>query len=69
MLFRSGTLDRVDRLMQFTHFTVRASLTVPPGTSVERADKLLRKAEETCLITRSLKGEVTLDAHVAVSSA
>ncbi len=64
-----GTLDRVDRLMQFTHFTVRASLTVPPGTSVERADKLLRKAEETCLITRSLKGEVTLDAHVAVSSA
>lgn len=64
-----GTLDRVDRIMQFTRFTVRASLSVPPGTSEERADKLLRKAEETCLITRSLKAEVTLDARVGVSAA
>lgn len=64
-----GTLDRVDRIMQFTRFTVRASLSVPPGTSEERADKLLRKAEETCLITRSLKAEVTFDARVGVSAA
>ncbi len=64
-----GTLDRVDRIMQFTHFAVRASLSVPPGTSEERADKLLRKAEETCLITRSLKADVTLDARVRVSPA
>lgn len=64
-----GTLDRVDRIMQFTRFTVRASLSVPPETSEERADKLLRKAEETCLITRSLKAEVTLDARVGVSAA
>ena len=64
-----GTLDRVDRIMQFTHFSVRAALSVPPETSEERATKLLQKAEETCLITRSLKAEVALDIRVVASSA
>jgi organic hydroperoxide reductase OsmC/OhrA len=62
-----GTLDRVDRVSQFTHFTVRLTLTVPPDSSEERARMLLEKAERTCLVSNSLKGESTLDIHIVVS--
>ncbi|MFZ0486644.1 MAG: OsmC family protein [Arenicellales bacterium] len=63
-----GTLDRVDRVSQFTHFTVRLTLTVPPDSSEERARMLLEKAERTCLVSNSLKGESTLDIHIVVSA-
>lgn len=62
-----GTLDRVDRVTQFTRFTVRASLSVPPGTSEERARRILQKAEDTCLITNSLKAEAALEARIDTS--
>lgn len=63
-----GTLDRVDRVTQFTRFTVHATLSVPTGTREELALRILQKAEETCLITNSLKAETTLDARIVVSS-
>lgn len=62
-----GVLDRVDRVTQFTRFTVHAALSVPPGTSEERALRILRKAEETCLVTNSLKAQTTLDARIVTS--
>jgi organic hydroperoxide reductase OsmC/OhrA len=43
----SGTVDRVDRVTQFTAFEVRARLVVPPGTDAEQARRLLTKAEQT----------------------
>ena len=63
-----GTLDRVERVTQFTAFVVRASLTVPAGTDVERARGLLEKAEKVCLIANSLKAKATLEADVSVAS-
>lgn len=59
-----GTLDRVDRVAQFTAFQVRATLRVPAGANQEQALKLLRRAEVTCLITNSLKGTSRLEANV-----
>jgi peroxiredoxin-like protein len=61
-----GTLDRVDRVMQFTGFRVRAALRVPPGSDEARARSLLEKSEKSCLITNSLKGESQLEASVEV---
>lgn len=61
-----GVLDRVEKKPQFTKMTVRARLTVPQGTDVERARALLVRAEENCLVTNSLKGEVTFEADVVV---
>lgn len=58
----SGTLDRVDRVAQFTAFSIKASLTVPSGADVDHARRLLARAEEGCLISNSLKALV----HVAV---
>jgi organic hydroperoxide reductase OsmC/OhrA len=62
-----GTLDRIERVSQFTHFLVRAKLTVPVGTDVERAKKLLEKSEQVCLISASLKGEKHLELEVVTA--
>jgi len=62
-----GTLDRVERVTQFTGFVVRASLQVPPGTDPERARGLLEKAEKVCLISNSLKATPHLEAKVEIA--
>ena len=61
-----GTLDRIDRVTQFTHYDLDARLTVPEGTPVPEAREALEKAEHHCLITRSLKGRVHLQLHIEV---
>ena len=62
-----GTLDRVERVPQFTGFQVRARLVVPAGTNVAQAERLMAKAEQSCLITNSLKGTSQLEATVTVA--
>jgi organic hydroperoxide reductase OsmC/OhrA len=57
----NGILDKVDRGMQFTEFHTRATLTLPMGSSREKAARLLEKADKTCLITNSLKAEDHLE--------
>jgi organic hydroperoxide reductase OsmC/OhrA len=62
----TGTLDRIERVSQFTHFDVQARLQIPEGASEDQARRIATKAEETCLITRSLKATVHLDVQVEV---
>jgi organic hydroperoxide reductase OsmC/OhrA len=64
-----GTLDRVDRVTQFTGFNVSATLHVPTGTDEEKARRLLEKAEHACLITNSLKAESHLETTVHIAAA
>jgi organic hydroperoxide reductase OsmC/OhrA len=61
-----GTLDRVDGKMRFTRFETHAKLHVPPGADLERAKKLLEKAEYTCLVANSLNSERHLTVEVVV---
>ncbi|MDH3621918.1 MAG: OsmC family protein [Gammaproteobacteria bacterium] len=63
----SGTLDKVERVTQFTRFDLRAELTIAPGTDEKKAHRLLEKAESHCLITSSLKAESHLEAEVRFS--
>ena len=63
-----GVLERVERVTRFTAFTVNARLTVPAGTDADKAQRLLEKAEEACLITRSLLAESHLEAEVIVAA-
>jgi len=59
-----GTLDKVERLPQFTNFTIKAKLVVPTGlseTDMGKAERLLHKAETICLITNSLKANSELE--------
>jgi len=62
-----GTLDRANGKMHFTRFDTHARLQVPAGADVERAKKLLEKAELTCLVANSLNGERHLTADVVVA--
>src|SRR5689334_21294158 len=56
----TGTLDRVERVTQFTAFDVHADLEVPAGTNIDLARSTLEKAEHHCLIANSLKGVIRL---------
>lgn len=62
----TGVLDRVDRFTQFTAFELRAELTISSGTDPALAQRLLEKAEESCLIGNSLKAAITLETEIAV---
>ena len=65
----TGTVDRVDRVTQFTALEVRARLRVPSGANEEQARRLLAKAEETCLVTNSLKVQPHLESTVEIRAA
>ena len=64
----TGTLDKVERVTQFTGFSVKATLDVPEGTDEAKAVKLLEKAEHVCLITNSLKADSHLETEVRVAA-
>jgi peroxiredoxin-like protein len=63
----SGILDRVDRVIRFTSFAIYASLEVPEGTDREQVKRLLERAEQTCLITNSLKAPCHLETDVRIA--
>jgi organic hydroperoxide reductase OsmC/OhrA len=56
----TGTLDRIDRVTQFTSFEILAHIQVPAGTDPDHARRALDKAERGCLISNSLKGAIHL---------
>lgn len=60
----AGTLDKIERVTQFTGFDLDAELLVPAGTDEKKAHRLLQKAEHHCLITNSLKAETHLQSKV-----
>jgi organic hydroperoxide reductase OsmC/OhrA len=62
----TGTVDRIERVTQFTALQVHARLRLPPGGKEDQALRMLRKAEETCLVTNSLKVRPHLEAVVEV---
>ena len=51
-------LDRVDRVTRFTEVTIKPHLTIDSSDHQSTGDKLLHKAETTCLITNSLTATI-----------
>lgn len=64
----TGTLERIDRVSQFTSFHVRARVVLPEGVSDDQARRIATRAEETCLVTRSLKGSTHLEVEIEVET-
>ncbi|RKZ35155.1 MAG: OsmC family peroxiredoxin [Gammaproteobacteria bacterium] len=56
----SGTLERADGVTRFTTIAIDARLAVHDTETAKRAERLLHKAEENCLITNSLNAETKL---------
>ena len=61
-----GVLDRVDGVVRFTQLHLQARLALPAGGDVERAKRLLEKAEKACLVTNSLAFAPTLTTEVGL---
>ncbi len=59
-----GTLDRVEGVTRFTRFELDARLTVPAGTDADKAERILHKSENACLVTASLNTENVLNVEV-----
>jgi len=59
-----GILDRVEKVTQFTEYHINVELTVGEDIAAEKADRLLHKAERTCLVTNSLTGEKHLKTSI-----
>lgn len=62
----NGTLDKVERVTQFTEIHLAAKLTVPEGTDIDKARTLLEKAERSCLVSNSLSSEIHLECQVVI---
>ncbi len=60
----TGTLDKIERAMQFTEINIKATLKIPADADADRAQRLLEKAEHTCFITNSLKVEPVLEVEI-----
>ena len=55
-----GKLELVDGKFQFTAITLKPAITLPPGGDAVKAKDLIEKAEANCLISNSMKAQVTL---------
>jgi peroxiredoxin-like protein len=60
----TGTVDRQEGVTRFTEIVLRPRLTVPAGTSHERALRVLEKSEKSCLVSASLSVPIHLEATI-----
>jgi peroxiredoxin-like protein len=67
-LSAEGVIEKGEGGFQFTRITLRPVLTVARETDQERGARLLEKAEHSCLISRSLKGQVVMQPRVQVAA-
>lgn len=61
-----GVLDRVDRVTRFTDYHMDVTLHVPAGSDEQKAERLLHKSEQVCLVTNSLTGTCHLNTTIVV---
>ncbi|MDW8259953.1 MAG: OsmC family peroxiredoxin, partial [Gammaproteobacteria bacterium] len=60
----AGRLDRVERVAQFTQFDLTARLVIPAGADRGRAQQLLEKSKQICLVSNSLKAPCHLQTEI-----
>ena len=63
-----GELDTVDRKIQFTKISTKARLVISSAEYKNKAEKLLNKAEQTCIISNSLSVESHLECEIVVDN-
>ncbi len=63
----TGVLSKVDGKFMMTEVVLRPQLVIQEESKVERAQRILEKAEANCLITNSIHAKVALIAEVSVA--
>ncbi|WP_445664312.1 OsmC family protein [Fodinibius sp. AD559] len=62
----TGKLDKVDGKFVVSEIILKPELSIADEKFVDKARRIMEKAEEACLITRSIKSEVHFDPKVTV---
>lgn len=61
-----GTLAKTDEGFRITEITITVDLVIPDESTTDRAARVLEKAEQHCLISKSMKAAVHLVPKVTV---
>lgn len=64
----TGHLIREDSLFRIESVTLRPRITIADATQLERAHRLIQKAERACLISRSVNAEIRMEPTIEVAS-
>lgn len=61
-----GTLERVEKVTRFTEFKLRVILEMPEDMQEAKAQRVLDRAEHSCLITNSMTSQNHLETDIRV---
>ena len=64
----TAKLEHSEGKTRFTSYLIRATLEVTQDANEDRANRILRKVEDNCLVTNSLSGTGQLEAVVTKAS-
>ena len=62
-----GELAKADNQVKFTGVVNRVRLLIPENESIEKAEKLLNKAESVCIISNSLSCKVRIECEIDIN--
>lgn len=62
----TGKLEKIEGKFMMSEIILKPILTVPEGTSADKAERILHKSEAACLISNSIKSKVTLETQILV---
>ncbi len=63
-----GRLEKTADGFRITKIVLRPRLVITDAAAADRAKRILERSEQLCLISRSMKTEVSLEAEVVVGS-
>jgi organic hydroperoxide reductase OsmC/OhrA len=61
-----GKLVKIEGKFMMTEVVLKPKLVIKDEKSVQKAERILHKAEAACLISRSIKSEIILETDVQV---
>ena len=59
-----GTVDKQAGATRFTEIVLRARLVIPEGTDKARAQRILEKAEKSCLVSASISTPILIEPEI-----
>ena len=62
----SGKLEQVDRKFLMTEIILEPTVTIVYENDREKAERVLQKSEQHCLISNSIKSKVTMNTNIIV---
>ncbi|HKK47238.1 MAG TPA: OsmC family protein [Balneolaceae bacterium] len=63
----TGKMEKVDGKYMFSEITLHPVLTINDEKYTEKAERILQKSEEACLISNSIKTNIKLEPEIVVA--